>query len=163
MEERGFKVIAGAAFIGEHTFSHKIATGRPNAGDLKIAKEFGGKVVKEIDKAIAGKLVVNGVYPYAAKGFNPSYPRYITKEAIITTTKECTHCGVCADNCPWGAISVDDEASYDTLKCMRCFRCIKVCPEGAKKVVNPEYFKVQKEFEKWLNAQRKEPELFLAQ
>ena len=40
LEKRGFNVIAGAAFIGEHTFSKNIATGRPDAGDLAIANGF---------------------------------------------------------------------------------------------------------------------------
>ena len=160
MEERGFKVIAGAAFIGEHTFSQKIATGRPDAGDLKIAREFGERVIKEIDKATAGKLVVNGVYPYAANGFNPAKAGHLTKHALVITTKDCTLCGICAENCPWGAISIDD-ATTDITKCMRCLRCIKVCPEGAKKVVDPEFYEWLKDFEKRLTAVRKEPELFL--
>jgi ferredoxin len=163
MEERGFKIIAGAAFIGEHTFSQKIATGRPDAGDLKIAREFGAKVIKGIDKAMAGKLIVKGNYPYVAPGFNPANPRFLTLHALISTTEDCTHCGICAENCPWGAISADDEAIYDTLKCLRCFRCIKVCPEGAKKVLDPEFYILVKGFEERLNAVRKEPEMFLAQ
>jgi ferredoxin len=162
LEERGFKVIAGAAFIGEHTFSQKIATGRPDAGDLNIAKEFGRKVIKDIDKALSSKLVVNGVYPYAAEGFNPAQPGHLTKFAQIITTENCTRCGVCAENCPWGAISINEEVSTDPIKCLRCFRCIKVCPEGARKVIDPKFYEFLSGFEKKLTARRREPELFLA-
>jgi ferredoxin len=162
MEERGFQVIAGAAFIGEHTFSDKIATGRPNAEDLKIAKEFGWKVIKEIDKAMAGKLVVNGVYPYAATGFNPAKAGHLTKHALVITTEDCTLCGICADNCPWGAISISDTVTTDINKCLRCLRCVKVCPEGARKIIDPEFYEWLKAFEKRLTAVRKEPEMFLA-
>jgi ferredoxin len=160
LEERGFKVIAGAAFIGEHTFSKKIATERPNANDLKIAVEFGKRVNKEIDKTIAGTLIVKGNYPYVAQRFNPAHPRFLTLHATIITTEDCTHCGICAENCPWGAINIDDEAIYDTTKCMRCLRCIKLCPEGAKKIVDPEFYTLVKGFEERLNAVRKEPEMF---
>ena len=161
IDERGFKVIAGAAFIGEHTFSQKIATGRPDANDLKIAKEFGEKVIKEIDKALAGKLVVNGVYPFAAKGFNPAQPGHLTKFARIITTEDCTLCGICADNCPWGAISISDTVITDVNKCLRCLRCVKVCPEQARKIIDPEFYVWLKNFEKRLTAVRKEPEMFL--
>lgn len=163
LEERGFKVIAGAAFIGEHTFSKNVATGRPNAEDLGIAKEFGAKVIKEIDKAASGTLTVKGNYPFIAQGFNPIQPRYLTKVASIITTEDCTRCGLCAENCPWGAIDKDDHAVIDSLKCMRCFRCIKLCPSLAKKVIDPKFYEFLAEFEKRLNAIRKEPELFFPQ
>jgi ferredoxin/flavodoxin len=160
MEEWGFKVIAGAAFIGEHTFSKKIATGRPDAGDLKIAREFGGKVIKEINKAIAGKLAVKGNYPSVKKGFDPTNPNPLIEHTKIITTEDCTSCGICAENCPWGAIEYDD-FSTESKKCLRCFRCIKICPEGARKLDDPEFYEWIKDFEKRLTAVRKEPELFL--
>ena len=163
LEGRGFKVIAGAAFIGEHTFSRKIATGRPDAGDLKIAKEFGKKVIKEIGQAATHKLTVNGNYPYVVEGFDPAHPRFLTAHANIITTDDCKRCGLCAENCPWGAIDTDDYAAIDYLKCMRCFRCIKYCPVAAKKVVEPKFYEFLAEFEKRLTAVRKEPELFLAE
>ena len=162
LEERGFKVIAGAAFIGEHTFSKKIATGRPNARDLKTAKEFGKKVINEIGQATSHKLTVKGNYPYVVEGFDPAHPRFLTAHANITTTDDCTRCGLCAENCPWGAIDTDDYATIDYLKCMRCFRCIRVCPVSARKVTDPRFYEFLAEFEKRLNAVRKEPELFLA-
>ena len=40
----GFEVVACAAFIGEHSFSRKIQTGRPDAEDLQKAKAFGAQV-----------------------------------------------------------------------------------------------------------------------
>ncbi|MDD5339483.1 MAG: EFR1 family ferrodoxin [Dehalococcoidales bacterium] len=163
LEGRGLKVIAGAALVGEHTFSKNIATGRPNADDLQIAKTFGQKAVKGIDKALTGTLKVNGNYPYTAPGFNPAYPRYLTKHAVIITTENCTRCGLCAENCPWGAIEIDDEVSYDPLKCMRCFRCIKYCPSNAKKILDLKFYEYKKGFEERLNAQRKEPELFFSE
>jgi ferredoxin len=162
LEERGFKVIAGAAFIGEHTFSKKIATGRPDAGDLKIAKEFGGKVIKEIEKTLTGTLSVKGNYPYVKQGFDPAITNPLIEHTKINTTGDCTRCGVCAENCPWGAIDYNDFTTEST-KCLRCFRCIKICPEGAKKVVDPEFDEWLKGFIERLTAVRKEPEMFFAQ
>ena len=161
LEERGFKVIAGAAFIGEHTFSKKIATGRPDANDLAIAEEFGKKIAREIDRVSTKKLNVKGSYPYVMGGFDPARPHYLTAYAIITTTTDCTQCGVCAEECPWGAIDADDFTKVDALKCLRCFRCIKVCPVSAKKVVDPKFYEFLADFEKRLTVRRKEPELFL--
>src|SRR4030042_4085254 len=60
LEKRGFNVIAGAAFIGEHTFSKNIATGRPDAGDLAIARAFGRKSASFIAGDKQGVLTVKG-------------------------------------------------------------------------------------------------------
>lgn len=163
LEERGFKVIAGAAFIGEHTFSKNIATGRPNADDLDTAREYGKKILKEIDLEPSSTLTVPGNYPFVAKGFDPTLTSGpLTTYGRIVTTEDCTHCGLCVENCPWGAISPDDAVSTEYTKCMRCFRCIRICPVAARKNVNEEkWAEILPEFEKRLNAHRKEPDLFL--
>jgi ferredoxin len=166
LEERGFNVIAGAAFIGEHTFSKNIATGRPDENDLAIAKKFGRTAASYIGREKQGVLRVKGSYPYEWKGYDPADFRPEPGRPIhpsISTNERCTSCGVCAENCPWGAIDGDDYAKIDTLKCLRCFRCIKYCPAEAKKVTDPKFYEFLAEFEKRLNAVRKEPEIFLPQ
>jgi uncharacterized protein len=45
--------------------------------------------------------------------------------------RACTACGVCADNCPSDAITVDDHAAIDSDKCIGCGECIAICQEGA--------------------------------
>lgn len=160
LEERGFKVIAGAAFIGEHTFSHNIATDRPNADDLKIARDFGRKALATLPKAINQELTVKGNYPYVKQPFDPAKPAGpLTTFGKIITTEDCTHCGLCAENCPWGAINADD-ITTDFTQCLRCFRCIKICPVAARKVSDQQFYDFVPVFEKRLNAFRKEPELF---
>lgn len=162
LEEHGFRVIAGAAFIGEHTFSKNIATGRPNAQDLDIAREYGRKTLAAAGKAGPGTLNLKGNYPFTAKGFNPAQDSGpLTTYGKIITAEDCTHCGLCAENCPWGAIRFDDAVTTDYARCMRCFRCIKICPAGARKIMEEKFFEILPGFEKRLNATRKEPELFL--
>jgi ferredoxin len=163
LEERGFKVIAGAVFIGEHTYSKNIATGRPNAADLKIAQEFGTQVIKGIDKAIASTLTVKGNYPYIAKGSKPTEGGPIFTVALIATTDDCTLCGLCAEECPWGAITMGDKVTTDYTKCLRCLRCIKICPVTARVIPNPKYNEYANKFAEWLKDRRREPELFLAE
>jgi ferredoxin len=161
LEERGFQVIAGAAFIGEHTYSKKIAGGRPDANDLKTAGEFGGKIIREIDKATRGKLTVKGNYPYIVMGNDPAANMGpIATIALVTATEDCTLCGICAEECPWGAITIGDIAMVDYTKCSRCLRCIKVCPAGALKINNPKYHAMVAGFEDWLKGRHREPELF---
>lgn len=48
-------------------------------------------------------------------------------------TEECLACGICADECPNGAISEgDDTFLIDPEACTDCGTCLDVCPhEGA--------------------------------
>lgn len=163
LEGRGFKVIAGAAFIGEHTFSKNIAQGRPNTQDIDTAADFGKKIAANIENAMSGVLTVKGSFPFVAKGFDPANDSGpLTTHGKIGTAENCNHCGLCAENCPWGAIIPGDEIMTDYATCMRCFRCIKTCPAGARKITDKAWAKLLLGFEKRLNAVRKEPELFLS-
>jgi ferredoxin len=164
LEERNFKVIAGAAFIGQHTFSANIAGGRPNEQDLLLAKEFGQKAIENLDKAYAGKLTVKGNYPYVKPPFDPSNVRDVyTGWGQVGTPADCNFCGLCAENCPWNAVTVDDKVITDYSKCMRCFRCLKICPSGDKKVIDPNFPVFVERFEKRLAGRRCEPEMFFGE
>ena len=45
----------------------------------------------------------------------------------------CTGCGTCVEQCPVGAITLDerDRAGIDEQECIRCGKCHDVCPEEA--------------------------------
>jgi ferredoxin len=164
LEERGFQVIAGAAFIGEHTFSTKIATGRPSEDDLVTAREFGKKIA-QFDISNTRKLTVKGNYPYTARGFYPDPTKMgpAAAASIVTTNEDCTFCGVCAEECPWGVITIGDSVTIDYSRCFRCLRCVRVCPAGALAIRNPEFYTAIAKFEEFLKGRYKEPEMFLAE
>jgi ferredoxin len=55
-------------------------------------------------------------------------------------TDLCTQCGLCIENCPEKAISVqtiDGEEIHviDQTKCTQCGKCVKACPVEAIKVL----------------------------
>lgn len=59
----GLKVIAGATFIGEHSYSTDkcpIADGRPNESDLDYAEDFGKKIMEKIQAAARTRYSLSG-------------------------------------------------------------------------------------------------------
>jgi ferredoxin len=124
--------IAGAAYIGEHSFSNPeepIARGRPDKDDLKHAEVFGQKVREKLQSipSISQISCVNvpGMYPYGETA-------EIWNVDFIKVNTRCSQCGVCADVCPMGAVDSQNSAVIDQEKCITCCACIKNCPRNAR-------------------------------
>ena len=46
--DNGFRPFAGAAFVGEHSFSKTLAAGRPDVDDLLLAAQFAGQAAARL-------------------------------------------------------------------------------------------------------------------
>lgn len=127
---QGFVPAAAGAFIGEHSFSYKLAAGRPNEADLEAAAQFG---IQAADKISANSSAEGSVSlsPAQIPGNRP-YKERGPAMAIAPLTKDvCTNCMICVKGCPMGIIHADDPSQVDA-GCLRCFACVKSCPVHAK-------------------------------
>ena len=156
-KELGFKTIAGAAFIGQHSFDTEetpIATGRPDSEDLRKAHEFGVKISEKInDLDEINEIDVPGNYPYRERGSGA--PR--SPETDVVT---CILCGMCAKVCPTGCVGVSDAVETRKDRCIACTACVQNCPTGARLWEHEGVLGAAK----WLSTEhgdRKEPEIFL--
>lgn len=151
IKNNGFIPIAGAGFIGEHSFSneeYKIAHGRPHENDLELAKEFGEKILESIDDLQDIEIKLPGEFP---KG-----ERKIIPPMRSIATDKCTECGRCIEVCPVGAI--DDKLICESSKCIKCFACVKFCPENARELKDP----LLEQFSQRLSKNEpKEPEFYI--
>ena len=157
--ENGFKPIAGAAFICEHSFSTEekpIAQGRPDKQDLNKAQQLGLEIRQKIEdfKSIpeGDALVVPGDAPY-------NRPLPALRTTPMALEDRCTECLDCAAVCPTGVIDASDPFKTNDSVCIHCCACVKNCPNGARVVVDEHI--MQKADFLFTNFQaRKEPEIF---
>lgn len=152
----GFVPVAGAAFIGEHSYSRPdrpIAGGRPDNPDLQKARAFGEQVGRLLNRFQTldevAPIVVKGNFPYKVKG--PKTPQ--TPE---TVAELCTQCGFCIGICPVQAIRLEEEIVSDAGRCIKCCACVKQCPNEARLFETPYTDLLFKNF-----STRREPEIFL--
>ena len=127
LKANGFRVIAAAAFIAEHSIVRAIAAGRPDESDEALCRQFAADVMAKADDA--APVQVPGNNPY--KELKPS--------AFHPTAKEsCVKCGACAALCPVGAIPQDDPSRTNHDLCINCMRCVETCPVNSRAL--PEAF-----------------------
>lgn len=146
--EDGFEVIAAGAFIAQHCIFPKVANGRPDKPDLEIAADFIRRAVKSGPLDVS---TIKGKRPYKNSGAVSLRPQ--------TDEENCRSCGVCALECPTGAIDPVTLAT-DKEKCITCCRCIAVCRTHARSFKGIMYALAGKVFCA-ANSKRREPELFL--
>ena len=154
----GFRPVAAAAFIGEHSYStaaKPIALGRPDGADLAQAFRFGEQVAERMHRGDWGcaPLALPGTRPgrdlRSPLGVAPAVDKHL-----------CLTCGACGAVCPTGAIGMAGPVADGTL-CIQCCACIKVCPVGARATVDPRILHIAERLHQ-ICSDRKEPELYFA-
>lgn len=151
LSERGFRVIAAGAFIGEHSYTDKVATARPDMKDLEMAKGFGKQISEKLAKGDITTPEIPGNRPY--KDGMPNMP------FVPQVTENCNSCGACIKVCPVQAIDKNNPHVTND-QCILCCACIKSCPKNAKYFDAEPIKKIVMMLESKC-AERKEPEMFL--
>lgn len=179
LEDKGFNTIAGAAFIGEHSFSETLAAGRPDSEDMKIANQFACDVADKVlwlvkesegdnDKLAAA---LEQTCPVEVDGQEPLRPYYkprdrkgehinILKVIPKLDASKCTGCGMCVPVCPMASIKETAPGVVDGI-CIKCCGCVKKCPENALYFDDAGYLYHKEELEAMYGEVRKEPVLFI--
>ncbi len=121
--EMGLSVIAAVAAIAEHSICRMYATGRPDDEDAKELASFGSAIIEKVRNGEPFEtLTLPGNRPYR-QGCGSTFP---------VAGDGCTECGTCADQCPTGAITLDNLKGNNHKLCIGCMRCVSVCPTQSR-------------------------------
>lgn len=170
-EQAGFNCIGAAAFLAQHTYTDKLAGGRPDQKDLEEAECF-GKTVRELlekqQKEAGGEMNSAEREDLRFSADSQSSSESVLKNRLRSmddipgnrpykecgrmpkhteTADFCSECGLCAKICPAGAITYGAGMEADGELCIGCLACVKNCPRGARFVKDPGLLQIREKLE----------------
>jgi ferredoxin len=137
LKKKGFLLAGAAAVVSEHCMMWRSKTpsgaGRPNGEDDRRIKTWAREVFKQCQDGSVAPLDLSAL-DYQPKALAAEMKSKLGKpwDIVPKTVKEkkCTQCGVCVEECPVGAVSLDPFPVFENT-CFDCFNCIRFCPEEA--------------------------------
>jgi len=129
-----YNLICPDTWGGSRWFSYGQDAETPTVKSVRELAAFTEKMLEAADAVEQGRHVELPEYKVKPTGFYwasrlsrmpPRARMKMGKKKV--DRKECTECGVCAKNCPSGAIKLDPYPRFGN-ECIACWRCINTCP-----------------------------------
>lgn len=134
LNDAGFCTVAAGAFVSRHAFSDALATGRPDAEDLKEIEQFAHRIAQKISapsESLSVTVQGDAQAPYYVPKGVDGQPAKFLKAKPLTHADRCSGCGLCASLCPMASINPEDCTDVPGI-CIKCQSCVRNCPASAK-------------------------------
>ena len=126
LQRAGFRTVAAMEAVAQHSLLPQFGAGRPDEADRQELTEFAQQIRRKLeDNQLPGQLELPGSRPYRTYKGVPLKP---------SVSGGCIGCGICARECPVGAIPMTNYRMTDSQKCISCMHCVQVCPKHVRKL-----------------------------
>lgn len=139
LEEKGFLLLGAAKVVATHSSmwqcEQPLGMGHPDENDDAAVKSLVDQVLAKLageQRSPISLSVLDYLPPErksAAQGKNIGMAKKMHPEFGVDASL-CTQCGICAENCPAHAISLDPYPRFGN-DCFACWSCARICPESA--------------------------------
>ena len=134
-QNNGFRTIAAAAVVAQHSFSNTLAAGRPDASDLESLASFARTISLDGAPTIPGDPEA----PYYRPLKEDLHPANFLKAIPSIDSSRCILCEQCIPLCPMGSLSLVSDKIQASAPCIKCMACVKSCPQDAITISDPDF------------------------
>ncbi len=137
LQSKGYRIAGAARVAALHSMMWQATgpagEGHPDAADKQRVSDFAERLLEQ------GKTGNFAALPLEALDYQPEERAREFKAKIeqpwmiipkTVDDEACTQCGICADECPVAAISLDPFPVFGK-NCFDCFNCVRLCPDAA--------------------------------
>lgn len=137
LSAKGYTLAAAAKILGQHSMMWQAqapeGVGHPDGEDIQAVENLCKRLIEQlrVDKVQPLDLAILD-YQTETEALHMKEKLNQSWMIIPKTVDEnkCTRCGVCQEECPAAAITMDDLPQFLNT-CFNCFNCIRLCPEEA--------------------------------
>lgn len=130
LSAKGFVAVGATALVARHSIVTSIASNRPDSHDLDEVKHFASDIATRLHD-------MNSLSDAPQFSFKGNLDGHAAKNPAPLVSQDCIECGICATECPVGAIPEDEPNTTDENLCISCMRCVELCPNGARALPAP--------------------------
>ncbi|MBN1958184.1 MAG: EFR1 family ferrodoxin [Desulfuromonadales bacterium] len=139
LKKQGFKPLAAAKFLAEHSSTWKVSEpfyrGYPGRRERSLVQQLVNRVCERLDCESNGELNLEKLnyLPKRMREASAGKTLALVKSAmppLVADSNRCTACGFCVQHCPVQCITLDPYPVIGST-CIRCMQCVRHCPEEA--------------------------------
>lgn len=139
LAEKGLIPVGAAKILAVHSMMWRcpdpLGKGHPDAEDDRLVKDLVRRIQEQLGRGEPSALDLEVLCPYPQAARADMAKVSLAKAAAHMPTREviedrCTECGLCAEGCPTGAITLAPLPVFGK-RCIYCYRCVRGCPQEA--------------------------------